>query len=134
MDTFTIVRPEHLNHFGDLFGGQLLKWIDEYAYLVAVREFPGEMLVTRAMDDISFTKGVHVGSVLRFNIRRRDLGQTSVTYAVDVYAQECGSLEEHHVCANRVTFVCIDDSHHKKSLPAPTDPRGPGAEGEGTQR
>lgn len=31
MENFTLVRPEHLNHHGYLFGGVLLKWVDEYA-------------------------------------------------------------------------------------------------------
>jgi acyl-CoA hydrolase len=31
VDNFTIVRPEHLNHHGDLFGGTMLRWIDEFS-------------------------------------------------------------------------------------------------------
>ena len=54
MDAYTLVRTEHLNHNGKLFGGQLLKWVDEYAWLAAAKEFPCNILVTRAMEHIEF--------------------------------------------------------------------------------
>ena len=25
-----LIRPSHINHYGRLFGGQLMEWIDEY--------------------------------------------------------------------------------------------------------
>ena len=126
MDLFTIVRPEHLNHYGHLFGGQMLKWIDEYAYLVAVREFPGAMLVTRAMADVSFTRGVPVGSTLRFCVQRCALGTTSVRYAVQVYAQECGTIEEYPVFRTTITFVAIGPGQQKQPLPPAADGGGQG--------
>ncbi len=119
MDLFTMVRPEHLNHYGHLFGGQMLKWIDEYAYLVAVREFPGARLLTRGMEGVSFTRGVQVGSTLRFSICRSKIGTTSVSYAVDVFAQECEKLEEYHVFRTLVTFVCVGATDEKQPLPPP---------------
>ena len=30
-----LICPAHINHYGRLFGGQLLKWIDELAGIVA---------------------------------------------------------------------------------------------------
>ena len=117
MDLFTMVRPEHLNHYGHLFGGQMLKWIDEYAYLVGVRDFPGARLVTRAMNDVSFTRGVRVGSTLRFSVTQSGRGTSSVSYAVEVYAQECGGTREHHVFRTTITFVCIDARGAKQALP-----------------
>ncbi|HSO80381.1 MAG TPA: hotdog domain-containing protein, partial [Chromatiaceae bacterium] len=35
MESYKVVRPEHLNHFGHLFGGCLLKWVDEIAWIAA---------------------------------------------------------------------------------------------------
>ena len=32
-----LIRPSHINHYGRLFGGQLLYWIDELAGIVAIR-------------------------------------------------------------------------------------------------
>ena len=126
MDTYTIVRPEHLNHYGYLFGGQLLKWVDEHAWLVAAREYPGYPLVTRAMDQIDFKTRVANGSILRFRIDRVRAGNTSVSYAVEVFADEPGRTDpdvrkrERHVFSTTVTFApsCV-------ARMAPTYPAGP---------
>ena len=121
MELFTIVRPEHLNHYGNLFGGQMLKWVDEYAYLAAIREFPGELLVTRAMDRVIFSRRVPNGSMLRFDVKRGTIGVSSVTYDVVVYARESGKVREYDAFETSITFVCVDAEHRKKSLPAPLD-------------
>ncbi len=117
MDNFTIVRPEHLNHHGVLFGGQLLRWVDEYAWLVAARDFPGYRMVTRAMERSEFRTPVASGSILRFSILPIHRGDTSVTYAVEVYADPPGTGSELHVFSNHVTFVCVDDKGRKRALP-----------------
>ncbi len=119
MDFFTMVRPEHLNHYGSLFGGQMLKWVDEYAYLAAVRDFPCARLVTRAMDHVSFTRGVRSGAILRFSVHRAGVGNTSVRYAVQVHARDCGTVDEYPVFDTVVTFVAVEADGRKASLPAP---------------
>jgi len=132
MNTFTLVRPEHLNHYGYLFGGQLLKWVDENAWLVAARDFPGYVLVTRAMDDIDFKNRVLNGSILRFNVIPHRLGKTSVTYQVVVYADAPGENEENKVFTTHITFACVDEHGQKKSLPRISQFRSAG-ENEGAE-
>ena len=117
MDTFTIVRPEHLNHHGYLFGGQLLKWVDEYAWLTAARDFPGNYLVTRALDNIDFKTRVMNGSILRFHIRAWKQGNTSITYSVSVFADAPGKKEEKQVFSTHITFACVDEHGIKHPLP-----------------
>jgi len=117
MDNFTIVRNEHLNHHGYLFGGTMLRWVDEFTWLVASRDFPGCTLVTVAMDDIQFKQRVLNGSILRFNIEPLHLGTTSVQYSVAVYADAPGGCEETRVFSTRVTFVGVDAQGEKKPLP-----------------
>ena len=117
MDNYTIVRPEHLNHHGVLFGGHLLRWVDEYAWLVASLDFPGYKLVTRAMESADFHTQVPNGSILRFNVVHARQGSSSVTYAVEVYADQPGATDEELVFTNRVTFVCVNDDGRKVPLP-----------------
>jgi len=118
MDTFTLVRPEHLNHHGFLFGGQLLKWVDELAWLAASRDYSGVKFVTIGMEQVYFRHPVHNGSILRFRIEQRRQSRTSVTYAVDVYADAPGADNELHVFENLVTFVSVDENGNKQPLPA----------------
>jgi Acyl-CoA hydrolase len=116
MDTYTLVRTEHLNHNGKLFGGQLLKWVDEFAWLFAARDFCGSVLVTRAMDNSEFRHGVPNGSIMRFHIEQQHVGSTSVCYSVDVFADMPGSSSEELIFSNRVTFVAVDADGNKTPL------------------
>ncbi len=116
LETFTIVRPEHLNHHGFLFGGQLLLWVDEYAWLTAARENPGCKLVTRAMDSIEFQRSAPVGSILRFAIRQKLRGRTSIQYEALVYCDPPGSSEEYQIFATTVTFVSVDEKGEKAEI------------------
>lgn len=117
MNNFTIVRPEHLNHHGYLFGGSMLRWVDEYAWLVASLDFPGCTLVTVGMDAIRFRQRVLSGSILRFQILPRRQGNTSMTYSVEVFADEPGATEEKEVFSTSISFVCLDEEGNKKPLP-----------------
>jgi len=118
MDNFTLVRPEHLNHHGYLFGGVMLKWIDENAWMAASREYHGCNLVTIGMEDIRFKHRVDNGAILRFSTNRQQQRKTSVTYSVEVYADAPGANAEKEVFSTRVTFVRLNDSG--RPIPLPT--------------
>ncbi len=118
MDNFTLVRPEHLNHHGYLFGGVMLKWVDENAWMAASREYPGCTLVTVNMDACRFKHRVENGSILRFQMQRADQGRTSVSYTVNVLADEPGAAAEKEVFSTRVTFVRLDEQGRPCALPS----------------
>jgi len=117
MDNYTIVRKEHLNHHGYLFGGTLLSWVDEFAWLFASLDFPGCSLVTVGMDRVIFRERVENGSILRFSILPARRGTTSVTYSVAVYADAPGATDEKEVFSTNVSFVRIDAKGDKCPLP-----------------
>ncbi|SDN58524.1 Acyl-CoA hydrolase [Desulfonauticus submarinus] len=117
METYVIVRPEHLNHHGYLFGGMMLKWVDEFAWLAASKEFTGCRMVTIAMDEIQFKKPVVNGSILRFDIKLYKQHNTSATYQVNVYADAPGATEEILVFNTKVTFVRVNEQGKKIPLP-----------------
>jgi acyl-CoA hydrolase len=85
MENHKLVLPEHLNHFGYLFGGNLLKWVDEYAWIAASLDHPGCHFVTIAMDKVEFRKSVKEGTILKFTAEKIKQGNTSVQYSVNVY-------------------------------------------------
>jgi acyl-CoA hydrolase len=122
MENYTIVRPGHLNHHGYLFGGQLLKWVDEYAWISASREFPGYTLVTRAMDEVEFRTPIVSGSILRFHTYLSTRGESALTYTVEVYADEPGAVAEKLVFTNHVVFVSVDQNGRKRRIPQSVGP------------
>lgn len=116
MEHYKLVLPEHLNHYGYLFGGNLLKWVDEFAWIAASLEFPGCKFVTIGMDGVEFRRPVGNGTILRFDVERAGEGRSSVQYSVNVYADDIETGSEESVFATRVTFVCLDDAGGKRPL------------------
>ncbi len=113
-----MVLPEYLNDQGTLFGGYLLKWLDEFAYVTVNIEFPGHHFVTIGLDDVTFRHPIACGQILRFVVDRTRLGNTSVDYAVDVFAEAPANTLDGPVFATRITFVNIDAEGNK--IPIPT--------------
>jgi acyl-CoA hydrolase len=80
-----MVRPEHLNHHGYLFGGRLLEWLDEQSYIAAMRQLkPKANLVTVAIDRVEFQGPAHDGDLLRFLSHLVHVGRTSLTIYTEV--------------------------------------------------
>ena len=111
-----LVLPEHLNHYGYLFGGHLLKWVDEVAYIAASLDYPGCNFVTIGMDRVEFRKSVRQGALLRLDVNRDGEGNTSVRYHVEVYRHDIKSGDEELIFSTNTTFVCIDGQGRKCSL------------------
>ncbi len=117
MDSHVLVRPEHLNHHGNLFGGQLLLWVDEYAWIAASLDFPTTTFVTVGMGESSFKVGINLGAIIRFSVKLLKKGNSSVTYKVDVYARHPDTRGEVLSFTNTVVFVAIDKDGKKIPLP-----------------
>ena len=112
-----LVRPEHLNHHGYLFGGRLLEWLDEQAYIAAIARLKSEAnLVTVAIDRVEFKYSVVQGSVLRFRSMLVHAGRSSITVFTQVFRGRDSAEEE--IFRAYVTFVSID----KKAKPRPVAP------------
>jgi acyl-CoA hydrolase len=117
MENHKLVLPEHLNHYGFLFGGYLLKWVDEYAYIAAAIEYPKCNFVTVGMDKIEFKKTVTKGTILVFRVQKTREGRTSIQFSVNVYGSTA-KTEEDMIFSTNVTCVRIDENGTKMPLSA----------------
>ena len=116
MTSYKLVMPEDMNHYGFLFGGKMLMWIDEIAWMAVSEEYPGFHFVTVGMSEVTFKKSVHPKSVLRFDAQKKREGNTSVTYHVDVYRRHIEAKIEEHVFHTDITFVRVDAEGRKIPL------------------
>ena len=41
MTSYKLVMPGDLNHYGFLFGGKMLMWVDEVAWMAVSGDYPG---------------------------------------------------------------------------------------------
>ena len=115
METHRLVLPGDLNHYGFLFGGRLLAWIDEASWIAASLEYPHCQFVTVAMEAVEFHHSVREGTILRITCTREREGNTSVSYAVKVSDERAGP---HPIFSNHVTFVSVDDAGNKRPIRA----------------
>ncbi len=111
-----LVLPEHMNDQGSLFGGYLLKWLDEFAYITASLEFPGHRFVTIALNNVAFKHPIQCGQILRFTVSQARLGSSSVEYLVEVFGEKSHDADEEVLFATNVTFVNVSDTGEKQQI------------------
>lgn len=116
MDHHKLVMPENLNHYGFLFGGYILKWVDEVAWIAVSLDYPNCNFVTIAMDNVEFRKSVREGTILRFSADRVRIGTTSVDYRVTVFREPGQSTEDDSIFSTTVTLVRVDDNGRKTPI------------------
>ena len=111
METHRLVLPEDLNHYGFLFGGRLLRWVDEASWIAASLDFPRCRFVTIGMDEVVFRHSVKEGTILSIRSKQQRLGTTSVTYEVTVRRGKVSDGDP--IFTTRVTFVNVDEHGDK---------------------
>ncbi len=112
MRHYKLLLPEHLNNNGVLFGGNLLMWIDEFSYITASLDYPGNRFVTIGLDSVQFKEPIKSGAILCFDIELVKLGNSSVKYSVKVhYPDEM----ERSLFETYITFVNIEKESNKKA-------------------
>ena len=81
-----LIRPTHINHYGRLFGGQLLYWIDELAGIVAMRH-SGATVTTAAIDNLQFKAPAFEGELVVLQGQVTYVGRSSMEIRVDTYTE-----------------------------------------------
>ena len=117
MENHKLVLPEHLNQYGYLFGGNLLKWVDEYAWIAASMDYAECNFATVGLDKVEFKKTVKEGSILKFVVEKAKKGNTSVRYGVTVFRVDGKECEQDLIFSTQVTLVNIGKDGNKETLP-----------------
>lgn len=78
------VKPEDLNANGTLFGGSLLRWIDEEAAIYAILQLGNERVVTKFISEINFVSSAWEGDLIEMGLMATAFGRTSLTMKCQV--------------------------------------------------
>ncbi|WP_321814993.1 MULTISPECIES: acyl-CoA thioesterase [unclassified Paraburkholderia] len=78
------VKPEDLNPNGTLFGGSLLRWIDEEAAIYAICQLDNQRVVTKLISEVNFVSSARQGDIIELGITATDFGRTSITMRCEV--------------------------------------------------
>lgn len=87
METFFVVRPEHLNHAGTLFGGYMMQLADESAYMAASLTFPNTQFVTKLFGQFDFLAPVQAGDIISIRSEVIKKGTTSCVIKIQAANQ-----------------------------------------------
>ena len=115
VETVHIVRPNHLNGAGRLFGGILMQWIDEVAGIVAKRHSMCNV-TTASVDNLTFLHGAFQNDMIVIKGKVTWVGNTSMEICVDTYIEESNGT---HVRINNAHFmmVALDENNNPVQVP-----------------
>ena len=105
-----LVMPNDLNFTGSLFGGRILEWIDEEAYIFASCQLGAKSLVTKHIGAITFETSAFQGDVVEFGLEVKTVGRTSLAITCLVRNKHT----KQNICtADDIVFVHIDPETRK---------------------
>jgi acyl-CoA thioesterase YciA len=101
---------------GNLFGGNMLAWLDESAATWACSVCKNPNMVTVKIDELVFERPVKIGEqVIIFGVVRR-VGKSSLTVYIEARKKDFYSGEEQKVCSTIFTFVRVDGNGRSISI------------------
>jgi len=102
-----VPMPADVNQHGDIFGGWIMAQVDIAGGVVAARQARGRV-ATVAVNSFTFKQPVLVGDLVSFFAEITKVGRTSVTVAVEVFAQRNpGDLVTVKVTEASLTYVAV---------------------------
>ena len=115
VQTVHIVRPNHLNAAGRLFGGVLMQWIDEVAGVVGKRH-THKNVTTASVDNLRFLRGAYQRDVIVIIGKATYIGRTSMEVKVDTYIE---ANDGSRTLINRAyfTMVGLDENDRPAVIP-----------------
>ncbi len=116
VETVHMVRPNHMNAAGRLFGGMLMQWLDEVAGLVAKRHTRSN-IITASVDNLHFMHGAYQGEMVVIIGKVTYVGNTSLEVRVDTYVEHLEDGMRHPINRAYFTMVALDENDKPKKVP-----------------
>lgn len=111
-----IVQPAELNAGNRLFGGNLLKMIDELAAIVAMRHAGTKTVTTAAIDHLVFKSGAYAGDMIVLIGYITYTGRTSMEVRVDTYVEREDGMR-HPINRAYLVLVAMDSNNCPTPVP-----------------
>lgn len=119
-----MMLPTNANPDGHIHGGDIMKYIDDAAGVVAMKH-ARTTVVTASIDRLDFHLPVHIGNLLILKASLNSTGRTSMEIGVRVEAEDLKKGIVTHIASAYLTFVALDDSKHPTPVPVyqPSNPK-----------
>lgn len=101
-----------LNGANKLFGGTILAWIDEQAYIEVISTLNSANVVTKYISEVEFVSGAKVGDVVEIKTAFIKAGNSSIALKVNVF-----NLTSKKEIANVREIVMVNVDENGKPCP-----------------
>ncbi|MFM8963175.1 MAG: acyl-CoA thioesterase [Sphingomonadales bacterium] len=115
--TTKIVLPNDTNTLGNLFGGQLLAWMDLIASVSAHRHSK-RVVVTASVNNVSFQKPINHASLVTLEAKVSRAFNSSMEVFVDVFVEDAVTGQREKCNEAIYTFVAVDQNGNPIQVPA----------------
>jgi len=112
-----IMMPMDANVSGNVFGGTILRLVDEVASIVAFKHARSNV-VTASIDRMDFLAPVYIGDLLRLIASINYVHTTSMEIGVRVEAENPLTGEVRHTGTCYLTCVALDKNGRPTSVPS----------------
>ncbi len=109
------VFPSMVNHYGTLFGGIALQWMDKAAWVICTRHARLTM-VTVAVDQIIFKNPIPQGSMVELRARIERVGNTSITAFVEMYCESPLTGAQQLATTGKFVMVGLDEDGNPSKI------------------
>lgn len=102
-----LIKPENLNANNTLFGGALLRWIDEEAGIYSMTKIKSQKVVTKYISEINFVSSASQGDVIEIGMEFVSIGRTSITMRClvrNLFTQKA------IISIEKIVFVKVDEN------------------------
>jgi len=103
------VKKSDLGFHGNLFGGQLLKWIDAAAAGYAMQLCDSPRLVTVSIDECFFEKPAKEGNLIKIYGFPSSIGNNSITLYLEARTHNVYTGKQINILRTHIKFVHIDE-------------------------
>lgn len=107
--TTKVVLPNDTNTLGNLFGGQLLAWMDVIASVAAHRHSK-RVVVTASVNNVSFQQPIKEASIVTLEAKVSRAFTSSMEVFVDVFVEDAVTGEREKSNEAIYTFVAVDQN------------------------
>ena len=111
-----VMMPQDANIAGNVFGGTILKLVDEICYVVATKHARTN-IVTASVDSMRFLSPVHVGDLLTLKADVNAVWHTSMEIGVRIEAEDPRTVEVRHTGSSYITMVALDSAGKPCEIP-----------------
>jgi len=114
--TTKVVLPNETNTLGNLFGGELLAWMDLISSVAAHRHCK-RVVVTAAVNNVSFQQPIKEASIVTLEAKVSRAFSSSMEIFVDVFVEDHVTGERMKCNEAIYTFVAVDQNGGPIAVP-----------------